>query len=90
MTWPPAGENWEGGYRDKQGRRWVHVPNEGWREANPAPFLKTKGAHNPHQSMSLVEKITKGLWELFHTFDGVQVRWKPFSVRYQQPRWEDR
>ncbi|MFC3986474.1 hypothetical protein [Streptosporangium jomthongense] len=44
MTWPPAGENWEGGYRDGQGRRWVHVPNEGWREVNPAPFLKAENS----------------------------------------------
>jgi hypothetical protein len=40
--------------------------------------------------MSLVEKVAKGLWELFHALDGVEVRWKPFSVRHQPPRWEDR
>ena len=32
VTWPPPGENWEGGYRDEKGQRWVHTPNEGWRE----------------------------------------------------------
>ena len=40
--------------------------------------------------MSFAEKVAKGLWEFFHALDGVQVCWKPFSVRYEPPRWEDR
>lgn len=31
MPHSPDGGNWEGGCTDTQGRRWVHVPNEGWR-----------------------------------------------------------
>ncbi|MEV0616168.1 hypothetical protein AB0I81_22835 [Nonomuraea sp. NPDC050404] len=40
MSWPPAGGNWEGGGKDRQGRRWVHEPNKGWRpDDSPPPFL---------------------------------------------------
>jgi hypothetical protein len=35
VTWPPAGTNWEGGFTDDLGRRWVHVPWQGWRIATP-------------------------------------------------------
>ncbi|MFJ1539313.1 hypothetical protein ACIODS_12290 [Micromonospora chalcea] len=32
----PTGGNWEGGYRTPDGREWVHVPWQGWREHRPA------------------------------------------------------
>jgi hypothetical protein len=40
--------------------------------------------------MSFAEKVAKGLWEFFHALDGVWVCWKPFSIRHEPPRWEDR
>ena len=42
--WPDPRGNWEGGCTDGSGRRWVHVPHEGWREQRsffePAPPLR--------------------------------------------------
>lgn len=36
MTWPgPVGGNWEGG-TVVDGRRWTHVPWEGWRDDGPS------------------------------------------------------
>lgn len=41
MTWPAAGGNWEGGFTDHDGRRWMHVPNVGWRvDDSQSPYLK--------------------------------------------------
>lgn len=42
MNGLPSGGNWEGGYRDLDGREWVHIPWRGWRRqpARPLrPFL---------------------------------------------------
>lgn len=41
MTWPPADGNWEGGYTDEHGRRWLHIPNQGWTLTGPPPYLTT-------------------------------------------------
>jgi hypothetical protein len=36
-------DNWEGGFTDKQGRRWTHEPNKGWRlDDRPATFLTSR------------------------------------------------
>lgn len=35
---PHAG-NWEGGYTDRHGQHWVHVPWQGWQPAAPTPYL---------------------------------------------------
>lgn len=41
----PWSGNVEGGYTDRQGRRWLHVPNKGWRlAAQPEPFLALRRA----------------------------------------------
>ncbi len=42
MNGLPSGGNWEGGYRDLDGREWVHIPWRGGRRqpARPLrPFL---------------------------------------------------
>lgn len=35
----PAGGDWEGGTVDSKGRRWNHIPWQGWQLARPNPFL---------------------------------------------------
>jgi hypothetical protein len=40
--------------------------------------------------VSFSEKVAKALWEFFHALDGISVRWKPFAIRHDPPRWEDR
>ncbi len=40
--------------------------------------------------MRLSERLAKSFWELFHALDGIQVRWRPFKVWHEPPRWEDR
>lgn len=39
MPYSPDGGNWLGGCKDTQGRRWVHVPHEGWRLDDRHPYL---------------------------------------------------
>jgi hypothetical protein len=36
------GGNWEGGTRDRHGRRWHHVPHAGWLPSSPSPFLPAR------------------------------------------------
>lgn len=42
MTWPTAGGNWEGGFTDKRGRRWIHEPRKGWRAYDRPVYLKPR------------------------------------------------
>lgn len=43
--WPPSFGNWEGGYTDRNGQRWVHVPWSGWqRDTRVSPFMRTPRA----------------------------------------------
>lgn len=40
MTWPEPGGNWQGGYLDHHGNRWLHIPNQGWTaDKNYRPYL---------------------------------------------------
>ena len=45
---------------------------------------------SPVKVLNFAQQVAKGFWELFHALDGVQVRWRPFNISYQQVRWEDR
>lgn len=40
--------------------------------------------------MTFTRRLRKILWEFFHALDGFQVRWKPFAIQHEAPRWEDR
>lgn len=41
--WPgPEGGRWEGGTTTPDGRRWVHVPNVGWRAAPRVLYVRPR------------------------------------------------
>lgn len=44
---PHPGDNWEGGATDARGRRWIHVPWQGWEFSNHAPYLVPRVPHAP-------------------------------------------